>query len=130
MNGYDYSSESLQSIIFLPTTNKLNHLLLSGLFRFKLKRILSCLSYDWTYNIVGNNNFFVHRIFSVSDRHHHHWEMCESPLDFTSDEGSSVCSPVQFTMSSSDDNEQLMMAQLCELLPGIACCYLCLFAIV
>jgi len=48
----------------------------------------------------------------ISDRHHHHWEMCESPLDFTSDEGSSVCSPVQFTMSSSDDNEQLMMAQL------------------
>ena len=30
--------------------------------------------------------------------------MSESPLDFTSDEGSSVCSPVQFTMSSSDEN--------------------------
>uniref|UniRef100_H2Y5Y0 SWIM-type domain-containing protein n=1 Tax=Ciona savignyi TaxID=51511 RepID=H2Y5Y0_CIOSA len=31
------------------------------------------------------------------------WE--ESPVDFTSDEGSSVCSPVQFTMSSEDDEQ-------------------------
>ncbi|XP_018670723.2 zinc finger SWIM domain-containing protein 8 [Ciona intestinalis] len=29
----------------------------------------------------------------------------ESPLDFTSDDGSSACSPVQFTMSSEDDYE-------------------------
>nr|CAB3268068.1 zinc finger SWIM domain-containing protein 8 [Phallusia mammillata] len=35
------------------------------------------------------------------------WEVAESPLDFTSDDGSSGCSPVQFTLSSSDDNEQL-----------------------
>uniref|UniRef100_F6TS15 SWIM-type domain-containing protein n=1 Tax=Ciona intestinalis TaxID=7719 RepID=F6TS15_CIOIN len=39
----------------------------------------------------------------------------ESPLDFTSDDGSSACSPVQFTMSSEDDYENSTINNI----PGI-----------